>query len=70
METKLDNTIEPQHDAKLLVSGSYFTITEIEEIHKWLSSFFYRSQMNGLIQIDTYDRGVIKKLLKLPDNCR
>jgi hypothetical protein len=70
METKLDLITEQQHVAKLLVSGSYFTITEIEAMHKWLSSFFYRSQMNGLIEIDTYDRDVIKKLLKLPDNCR
>ena len=70
MSTEAQSTTSSQHDAKLLVSGSYFTIDEIEKMHEWLSSFFYRSQRNGLIEIDTYDRGVIKNLLKLPDNCR
>jgi hypothetical protein len=31
METKLDNTNEPQHDAKLPVSGSVPTDSEIQE---------------------------------------
>ena len=36
MKTKLDNTIEPQHDAKLPVSGSTFSIDELHALHSGL----------------------------------
>jgi spore coat polysaccharide biosynthesis predicted glycosyltransferase SpsG len=53
------------------VSGSYSpTLTEVQKMYDYLKMYFHRSQMNGLVDIDTHERGEIKKMLRLPDNYR
>lgn len=53
------------------VSGSYSpTIEEVQKMYNYLKMYFHRSQMNGLVDIDTHERGEIKKMLRLPDNYR
>ena len=53
------------------VSGScYFNSEEVKKMYDHLVALFHRSQMNGLVDIDSYDRAELKKLLKLPDNYR
>ena len=53
------------------VSGSYSPTTEeAQKMYDYLRMYFHRSQMNGLVDIDTHERGEIKKMLRLPDNYR
>lgn len=47
-----------------------FTSEDVKEMYNHLVSLFHQSQMNGLVNIDTYDRIQLKKLLKLPTNYR
>jgi len=47
-----------------------FDATEVKEMYDQLLALFHRSQMNGLVQIDTDDRQQLKRLLKLPENYR
>lgn len=41
------------------------TIDDVQEIYKHLTALYYRSSTNGLVEIDSYDRSIFKKLLKL-----
>jgi len=47
-----------------------FNAIEVKQMYDHLVALFHRSQMNGLVDIDSYDRQELKKLLKLPDNYR
>jgi hypothetical protein len=59
---------------KLTIStdnGSYSpTQEEVREMYNYLEMYFHRSQMNGFIEIDSHERCEIKKMLRLPENCR
>jgi len=69
-EQNLNNT-EAQQLNIVGVSGSCsFDATEVKQMYDHLVALFHRSQMNGLVDIDSYDRQQLKKLLKLPDNYR
>ena len=64
-----------QKDDKALhiagVSGSYSPTTEeVQNMYNYLRMYFHRSQINGLVDIDTHERVEIKKMLRLPDNYR
>jgi len=51
------------------VSGSYSpTSEEVQKMYDFLKMYFYRSQMNGLIDIDPDERDEIKKILRFSDN--
>ena len=53
------------------VGGSYSpTVEEVQKMYNYLKMYFHRSQMNGLVDIATHERGEIKKMLRLPDNYR
>jgi len=53
------------------VSGSYSpTQEEVQKMYDYLKMYFHRSQSNGLIEIDSHERGKIKEMLRLPDNYR
>jgi hypothetical protein len=47
-----------------------FSAAEVKQMHDYLTMYFYRSQMNGFIEIDLHERCEIKKMLRLPENCR
>jgi hypothetical protein len=65
------NNAEPQQLNIVGVSGSCsFNATEVKQMYDYLIALFHRSQMNGLVDIDSYDRGKLKELLKLPNNYR
>ena len=59
---------------KLTIStdnGSYSpTQEEVQMMYDYLTMYFHRSQMNGLVEIDSHERGEIKKMLRLPNNYR
>jgi hypothetical protein len=59
---------------KLTIStdnGSYSpTQEEVQMMYDYLEMYFHRSQMNGLVEIDSHERGEIKKMLRLPNNYR
>jgi hypothetical protein len=68
--TELDNTND-QHLNIAGVNGSCsFNVTEVKQMYDHLVALFWRSQANGLVEIDSYDRSKLKELLKLPDNYR
>jgi len=43
---------------------------DIKHIYGHLLCLYFQSQQNGLVNIDSYERAEIKKLLKLPEHCR
>ena len=47
-----------------------FSAAEVKQMHDYLTMYFYRSQLNGLIEIDSHERRELKELLKLPSNYR
>lgn len=51
-------------------TSTSFNSAEVEQMYNHLKALFHRSQMNGLVEIDPYDRAELKKLLKLPDSYR
>jgi hypothetical protein len=67
------NLNEPQNQ-QLNISGvsgiCSFNAIEVKQMYDHLVALFHISQMNGLVDIDSYDRGKLKELLKLPDNYR
>jgi hypothetical protein len=70
-EEQNSNNAETQQLNIAGVSGSCsFNANEVKQMYDHLVALFHRSQMNGLVDIDTYDRVILKRLLKLPDNYR
>ena len=47
-----------------------FSAADVQQMYDYLAMYFYRSQMNGLVEIDSHERKELKKLLKLPTNYR
>ena len=47
-----------------------FSAAEVKQMYDYLTMYFHRSQINGLIEIDSHERSGLKELLKLPNNCR
>jgi hypothetical protein len=47
-----------------------FSAADVQQMYEYLTMHFHRSQMNGLIKIDSHERRELKELLKLPSNCR
>jgi hypothetical protein len=47
-----------------------FSAAEVKQMYDYLTMYFYRSQLNGLIEIDSHERSGLKELLKLPNNYR
>jgi hypothetical protein len=47
-----------------------FSAAEVKQMYDYLTMYFHRSQINGLIEIDSHERRELKGLLKLPSNCR
>jgi hypothetical protein len=47
-----------------------FSAADVQQIYDYLAMYFYRSQLNGLIEIDSHERRELKELLKLPNNYR
>ena len=70
-EHTLNNTETQQLNIAGASGGSCsFDAIEVKQMYDHLVGLFHRSQMNGLVNIDSYDRQQLKKLLKLPDNYR
>lgn len=47
--------------------GNYSpTSEEVQKMYDYLRMYFHRSQTNGLIDIDTHERGEIKRMLRHP----
>jgi hypothetical protein len=47
-----------------------FSAADVQQMYDYLAMYFHRSQMNGLIEIDSHERKELKELLKLSSNCR
>jgi hypothetical protein len=47
-----------------------FSAADVQQMYGYLAMYFHRSQMNGLIEIDSHERKELKELLKLPTNYR
>jgi hypothetical protein len=47
-----------------------FSAADVQQMYDYLAMYFHRSQMNGLIEIDSHERKELKELLKLPTNYR
>lgn len=69
-EQNLNNTQTQQLNIVGVSGSCSFNAAEVKQMYDHLISLFFRSKMNGLVDIDSYDRGKLKELLKLPDNYR
>lgn len=71
MTEDTSNNTETQQLNIAGVNGSCsFDTIEVKQMYDHLVALFHRSQMNGLVDIDSYDRQQLKILLKLPTNYR
>lgn len=71
MTEDTSNNTETQQLNIAGVNGSCsFDAIEVKQMYDHLVALFHRSQMNGLVDIDSYDRQQLKILLKLPTNYR
>jgi phosphoserine aminotransferase len=66
--------IQETHKQQLTISGisgsTSFDAIEVKQMYDHLVALYHRSKINGLVDIDSYDRQKLKQLLKLPDNYR
>ena len=69
-EQNLNNAENQQLNIAGVSGICSFDAIEVKQMYDHLVALFHRSQMNGLVDIDSYDRQQLKKLLKLPDNYR
>lgn len=58
----MDDNIEIIDSGKNKIILSH---NDVEEMYKHLVAVYWRSSTNGLVEIDSYDRSLLKKLLKL-----
>lgn len=71
MTEDTSNNTETQQLNIAGVKGSCsFDAIEVKQMYDHLVALFHRSQINGLVDIDSYDRQQLKILLKLPTNYR
>jgi len=47
-----------------------FSAADVQQMYEYLTMYFHRSQLNGLIEIASHERRELKELLKLPNNYR